>query len=275
MTQCELCFHRCVLSEGQFGVCRARVCKDEKIFPVAWGKLTSLALDPIEKKPLRRFHPGSLILSAGSFGCNLRCPFCQNYSISMTDGNDVRLEDATPEGLADLSARLAPRGNIGLAYTYNEPTVNYEFVVECARAIHDRGLRNVLVTNGSLLRKPLMKLLPLIDAMNIDLKGFTENYYRWIGGDLETVKNFISTAAEYGCHVEITTLIVPGKNDSVDEMAAIAAWLANINTEISLHVTRFFPSYKMSNVPPTPVGKIYALANVARRFLRHVYEGNC
>ncbi len=242
---------------------------------MAWGELTSLALDPIEKKPLRRFHPGSLILSAGSFGCNLRCPFCQNYSISMTDGTDIRIEHAAPEGLAELAARLAPRGNIGLAYTYNEPTVNYEFVIECARAVREHGLYNVLVTNGSLLHEPLMKLLPLIDAMNVDLKGFTENYYRWIGGDLETVKNFISTAANYGCHVEITTLVVPGKNDSEEEMTAIASWLAGIDAEIPLHVTRFFPCYKMSNTPPTPVEKIYSLANIARRFLRHVYEGNC
>ncbi len=193
----------------------------------------------------------------------------------MTDGSDVRLEDATPEGLTELAARLVPRGNIGLAYTYNEPTVNYEFVVECARAIHNRGLCNVLVTNGSLLREPLMKLLPLIDAMNVDLKGFTENYYRWIGGDLGTVKNFISTAVNYGCHVEITTLIVPEKNDSEEEIAALASWLASIDAEMPLHVTRFFPCYKLPDVPPTPVGKIYALASVARRFLRHVYEGNC
>ncbi len=275
MTRCELCFHRCGLTEGQLGICRARICQNGKIIPIAWGKLTSLALDPIEKKPLRRFHPGSLILSAGSFGCNLRCPFCQNYSISMTDGSDVRLEDATPAGLAELAARLVPRGNIGLAYTYNEPTVNYEFVLECAKVIHERGLRNVLVTNGSLLRELLMKLLPFIDAMNVDLKGFTENYYRWVGGDLETVKNFIITAAKYGCHVEITTLIVPGKNDNENEIASLASWLASLDAEIPLHVTRFFPCYKMSDIPPTPVENIYALANVARRFLRHVYEGNC
>ncbi len=193
----------------------------------------------------------------------------------MTDGSDVRLEDATPAGLAELAARLVPRGNIGLAYTYNEPTVNYEFVLECAKVIHERGLRNVLVTNGSLLRELLMKLLPFIDAMNVDLKGFTENYYRWVGGDLETVKNFIITAAKYGCHVEITTLIVPGKNDNENEIASLASWLASLDAEIPLHVTRFFPCYKMSDIPPTPVENIYALANVARRFLRHVYEGNC
>ncbi len=275
MTRCELCFHRCELNEGGRGVCRARVCENGEIISANYGQITALALDPVEKKPLRRFHPGSAVLSVGSFGCNLRCPFCQNDSISMSDGAGLMMRRAAPEDLAELAARLVPQGNIGLAYTYNEPTVGYEFVRDCAHLIHRRGLKNVLVTNGTLLQKPLAELLPLIDAMNVDLKGFTENYYRWLGGDLETVRNFIRLSAESGCHVEVTTLIVPGRNDGEDEIRALAAWLAGISREIPLHVTRFFPRGKMSDALPTPIETVYRLAAAARSSLRYVYEGNC
>ena len=176
MTRCELCFHRCALEEGQRGICRARVCRGGRILCENYGCITSLALDPIEKKPLRHFFPGSWILSAGSYVCNLRCPFCQNDSISMSDGGGLAVQRAAPEILADQAAELVSRGNIGLAYTYNEPLVGYEFVRDCAGLVRERGMKNVLVTNGTLLQEPLKKLLPLIDAMNVDLKGFSEGY---------------------------------------------------------------------------------------------------
>lgn len=275
MTRCELCFHRCALEEGQWGICRARVCRGGRILCENYGCITSLALDPIEKKPLRHFFPGSWILSAGSYGCNLRCPFCQNDSISMSDGGGLAVQRAAPEILADQAAELVSRGNIGLAYTYNEPLVGYEFVRDCAGLVRERGLKNVLVTNGTLLQEPLKKLLPLIDAMNVDLKGFSEGYYRWLGGDLETVKAFIKTSVEAGCHVEVTTLAVPGENDGGEEMDAEARWLASLNPEIPLHVSRFFPRYRVLDKPPTSVETVYALAETARRHLKHVYEGNC
>ena len=274
MTECGLCFHRCLLSEGQRGLCRARSCKNGAIVCDNYGLITSAALDPIEKKPLRRFWPGKRILSLGSYGCNLRCPFCQNSDISMSDGENAPLFRVTPDEVARKAWELAAQDNIGVAYTYNEPTVGYEFVRDCAQTVHELGLKNVLVTNGSLLREPLERLLPFIDAMNVDLKGFSTDYYRWLGGDLEAVKEFISVSVRHGCHVEVTTLVVPGKNDSDDEIAALSAWLAGLSTEIPLHLSRYFPRYHFHE-EATPVSKIYRLAEIARKNLKFVYEGNC
>lgn len=270
---CTLCFHHCQLDEGQTGFCRARAGRGDKIVPLNYGRLTSLALDPIEKKPLRRFHPGSQILSVGSFGCNLRCPFCQNASIAQV-GSEAPTHKMTPEELASLARELVPHGNIGVAYTYNEPLVGYEYVRDCAEHIHQAGLLNVLVSNGTIEEKPWRELLPLIDAANIDLKGFNDSWYRSLSGDLATVKRNIAIAAEH-CHVEVTTLIIPGSNDSPAEMQAEAKWLAAINPDISLHISRFFPRHHMSDHPPTPVDTIYHLADIAREHLRYVYTGNC
>ena len=271
---CELCFHHCDLFEGQTGLCRARVCRDGAVVPLSYGKLTSLALDPIEKKPLRRFHPGSLILSVGSFGCNLRCPFCQNHEISMAGEGELEMAELSPEALADKALELRHCGNIGVAYTYNEPLVGYEYVRDCAALIHERGMVNVLVTNGTIEEAPWRALLPLIDAVNIDLKGFTPEWYKRLGGDLETVKCSIRLAAEQ-CHVEVTTLLIPGENDSVEEVRALARWLATVDREIPLHLSRFFPRYRMTDKPPTPVERVYWLTDAAREYLSFVYTGNC
>lgn len=270
---CTLCFHHCQLDEGQTGFCRARASRGDKIVPLNYGRLTSLALDPIEKKPLRRFHPGSQILSVGSFGCNLRCPFCQNASIAQV-GSETPTRNVTPEELASLARELVPRGNIGVAYTYNEPLVGYEYVRDCAERIRQAGLLNVLVSNGTIEEKPWRELLPLIDAANIDLKGFNDSWYRSLSGDLATVKRNIAIAAEH-CHVEVTTLIIPDSNDSPAEMQAEAKWLAAINPDIPLHISRFFPRHHMTNRPPTPVDTIYHLADIAREHLQYVYTGNC
>ncbi len=271
---CELCFHRCDLSEDQTGFCRARACRDGVIVPLNYGKLTSLALDPIEKKPLRRFHPGSLILSAGSFGCNLRCHFCQNHEISMAGEGGVETLEISPEALANKALELRRHGNIGVAYTYNEPLIGYEYVQDCTALVHERGMVNVLVTNGTLEEAPWRALLPLIDAANIDLKGFTPEWYRKLGGNLETVKRSISLAAER-CHVEVATLLVPGENDSVEEVRALAQWLASVDPKIPLHLSRFFPRYRMADRPPTPVEEVYRLADEAKTYLSFVYPGNC
>lgn len=271
---CELCFHRCDLSEGQAGFCRARACRDGKIVPLNYGKITSIALDPVEKKPLRRFHPGSKILSVGSFGCNLRCPFCQNHEISMAGEGEFETVELSPETLADKALELRLYGNIGVAYTYNEPLVGYEYVRDCASWVHERGMVNVLVTNGIIKEAPWRELLPLIDAVNIDLKGFTPEWYKRLGGDLETVKRSIVLAAEQ-CHVEVTTLLVPSENDSEEEVTALAQWLASVDRNIPLHLSRFFPRYRMIDRPPTSVERVYQLANAARAHLSFVYTGNC
>ncbi len=271
---CELCFHRCRLEEGQTGFCRARVCRNGVVVPLNYGRLTSLALDPIEKKPLRRFRPGSLILSVGSFGCNLRCPFCQNHEISMAGDGSIQTVDVSPGQLVDKAEALIPQGNIGVAYTYNEPLVGYEYVRDCAALVHGRGMVNVLVTNGTVAEQPWRELLPLLDAANIDLKGFTPAWYRRLGGDLDAVKRSITLAAER-CHVEVTTLLVPGENDSVEEIRALAKWLASVRPDIPLHLSRFFPRYQMRDHLPTPVEQVYRLAEEARAWLTHVYTGNC
>lgn len=271
---CPVCPHHCLLAEGQTGRCRARKNREGKIVSINYGKLTSLMLDPIEKKPLRRFFPGSRILSVGSFGCNLACPFCQNYEISMADSGQAHWQEVTPEALAGLAQEYQDRGNIGVAFTYNEPLVGYEFVRDTARLVRERGMKNVLVTNGCAEPLVLEELLPYVDAMNIDLKGFTGEWYEKLGGDLETVKRFIARAAQ-DCHVELTTLIVPGENDSEEEMDREARWIASLDWEIPLHVTRFFPRYRMADKAPTPVERVYRLRNTAAQWLRYVYVGNC
>ena len=271
---CELCFHHCHLEEGQTGFCRARICRNGAVVLLNYGKLTSLALDPIEKKPLRRFHPGSLILSVGSFGCNLRCPFCQNHEISMAGEAEIQTVKVSPAQLAAKASELRAHGNIGVAYTYNEPLVSYEYVRDCAELVHEQGMVNVLVTNGTIEEGPWRALLPLIDAANIDLKGFTPAGYRRLGGDSETVKRSIALAAER-CHVEVTTLLIPGENDSAEEIRALAQWLASVSQSIPLHLSRFFPQYKMTDRPPTPVEQVYRLAEAAREYLSYVYTGNC
>ena len=270
---CELCFHHCRLEEGQTGLCRARANRGGSIVSLNYGRITALALDPIEKKPLRRFHPGSMILSVGSFGCNLRCPFCQNAEIAAA-GKETYTRACSPRQLVQQALRLRDEGNIGVAYTYNEPLVGYEYLRDCAEQVHQAGMLNVLVTNGVAEEKPWRELLPLMDGMNIDLKGFTEGWYRRLGGDLKTVKRSIALAAE-SCHLEITTLVVPGGNDSEEEMRALSAWLASVSPEIPLHVSRFFPQHHMQDRPPTPVDTVYRLAQVARENLRYVYTGNC
>lgn len=181
---CTICPHACAIPEGGLGPCRARSTVDGKVKDLNYGRLTSASLDPIEKKPLSRFHPGSWILSVGSYGCNFRCPFCQNSSISMCSADTSTWTYYSPEDLCEAAVQQTARGNIGVAFTYNEPLIGYEYVRDTGRLIHDRGMKNVVVTNGYINREPLEQLLPLIDAMNIDLKAFSNEFYREIGGTL-------------------------------------------------------------------------------------------
>jgi len=286
MARCDVCFHHCEIPEGGWGFCGARTCAQGAVIAENYGRITALALDPIEKKPLRRFHPGSRILSVGSYGCNLRCPFCQNHDISWSAEALRQRETAetvTPAALVAAAARMRPRGNIGLAFTYNEPLVGWEFVRDTAALAHEAGLVNVMVTNGCAEAHVLEALIPHIDAMNIDLKGFTRRWYSAaLGGDLDMVKAFIARAVR-SCHVELTTLIVPGENDSTEEMRALTGWVAGlrgadgaaVGPEIPLHISRFFPRFRMTDRPATETGSVYRLAETARERLRHVYTGNC
>ncbi|MBR0379229.1 MAG: AmmeMemoRadiSam system radical SAM enzyme [Mogibacterium sp.] len=286
MAKCDVCFRHCYIPEGGTGFCGARTCEGGIVKAANYGRVTSLALDPVEKKPLARFHPGSMIVSAGSYGCNLRCPFCQNNSISWSDeafSLAGRIPYISPEELAATAKAAVPKGNIGVAFTYNEPLTGYEYVKDTAKLVHGQGLLNVMVTNGTAELSVLEELAPHIDAMNIDLKGFTESYYRdLLGGDLGMVKDFIREAVKI-CHVELTTLIIPGENDSEDEMREMTSWIAGlrgakgdtIGKEIPLHISRFFPQFHMTDRRATDVRRIYRLADVAREKLEYVYTGNC
>ena len=274
--KCEVCFRRCDLSEGRTGYCRARHNKNGRIEAKNYGVITSLALDPIEKKPLHRFFPGSRILSLGSYGCNLRCPFCQNYEISQTD--DRGFDKADPEWILHIAEREKINGNIGVAYTYNEALVGYEFVRDTAKLIHEAGMKNVLVSNGTAEMHVLHEILPFIDAMNIDLKSFSEKVYREVlHGDLHQTMHFIEEAAK-DCHMEITTLVVPGMNDTADEIKEITSWIEGLNggkgREIPYHISRFFPQYKMTDRSATSRDLIFELVETAREKLEYVYAGN-
>ena len=270
---CHVCPHQCRIEEGFFGRCGARKNENGKIICANYGEITSLALDPIEKKPLAYFYPGSYILSVGSYGCNMRCPFCQNHEIAHPQGSiSDNLHSITCEELCDIAIKETVHGNIGVAYTYNEALTWYEFVRDTSKLVHEHDLKNVLVTNGMANEEILDELLPYIDAMNIDLKGFTPDIYNRLGGDLETVKKFIMRSAEV-CHVEITSLIVPGFNDSEDDMRREALWISNIDPDIPLHITRYFPRYKMSE-PPTDIDLMHRLKKIAEEHLNHVLLGN-
>ena len=282
MAECGVCFRHCSIEEGRLGFCGGRIARDGKVEAYNYGRITALALDPIEKKPLARFFPGSNILSVGSFGCNLRCPFCQNSDISWSEQARSYADTAEtirPEALAELALATRDRGNIGLAFTYNEPLIGYEFVRDTARLAKAEGLKNVLVTNGTAELSVLGELAPYIDAMNIDLKGFTDRYYRQIlSGERQQVLAFIEAAVK-SCHVELTTLIVPGENNTEDEMRELSAWVSSLKNpdgeDVPLHITRFFPRFHMQDRGATAVRTVYRLAEVARERLQYVYTGNC
>ena len=270
---CDICPRRCSLYEGQTGFCRARINRAGVIVCENYGRVTSLALDPIEKKPLRRFYPESKILSVGSYGCNMDCGYCQNCEIARADSGSIEWEHISPESLVTLAEAYRPQGNIGLAFTYNEPLIGYEYVLDCAKLAKPREFQIVLVTNGMILPKPWEKLLPFVDAANIDLKAFSREKYRSLGGDLDTVKAAIAQA--HGkIHVELTTLIVPGFSDDESELRAECEWIASISNAIPLHISRFFPRHRMKNIAPTPVDTVKQMAKIAKEYLTYVYTGN-
>lgn len=288
--QCTLCPRRCRIPEGGRGFCRARGVRDGQVVPLFHGVISSLALDPIEKKPLHRFHPGASILSVGSYGCNLDCRFCQNCEIS----RDFSLEEArksrhmTIPELVRLAESLAGRGNIGLAYTYNEPLVGIEFVRDASAAIRAAGMQNVLVTAAYLEPDRFREAIRCIDAANIDVKAFRDAFYqeacrtpRPDAGSpdpapdaLQTVMTNVEIAVREGVHVEVTCLVVPGLNDHTDEIGEMARWLAGLDRRIPLHITRFFPRRLEIDRAPTPVHTLVELALEARKYLPDIRVGN-
>lgn len=283
---CTTCPQRCRLAPGALGACGARRNADDAIVADNYGRVTSLALDPIEKKPLARWHPGSLVLSVGGYGCNLACPFCQNAEISQAGEKDVRWRAVSPDELVamTLAARRRDPRVIGIAHTYNEPLVSWEYVRDVGELAHGAGLANVLVSNGCFEPAVLDALDGLVDAANIDLKGFSDAFYATCGGaprSLACARDTIERlAADPRCHLEVTTLVVPGMNDGEAEMEELAGWLAGLDggrgrETLTHHVTRFFPRWRLTDRGPTPVADVYRLADVSRRYLDHVLVDNC
>lgn len=268
---CRLCPHNCHLGEGQRGLCQVRKNIGGKLYTLNYGLVSSWGLDPIEKKPLYHFYPGSQIFSVGTFGCNFHCRFCQNWEIA--HGEPVT-ENVPPERLVEIAVSARDKsGSVGIAYTYTEPVVWYEYVYDSARLAHEKGLKNVLVTNGSIQEEPLKRLLPYIDAMNIDVKAFTPDYYKKVcRGELDPVLRTVESA--YGkCHIELTTLLVPGMNDGDEEIGALVDWVASLDVSIPLHFSRYFPRYEME-LPPTPLKTLTRAWELARSKLHYVYIGN-
>lgn len=267
---CLLCPHSCNISNGNSGRCKVRVNENGILYTINYGEVTSIALDPISKKPLRYFKQGSHILSVGSYGCNFTCKFCQNYKISQfkADSQFISKEEL-------LKLIIETENNIGIAFTYNEPSIWYEYVYDCAKYIkgYDKNLSVVLVTNGYLNKAPLEALLPYVDAVNIDLKSWKDSYYRQIcGGTLSPVLESIKIASKY-CHVEVTTLLVTGENDNLEEVEEIAKYIAEIDPYIPLHLSRYFPKYLM-DAPATDIGFMIEAEKIANKYLKRVVLGN-
>lgn len=244
---------------------------------MSYGVVSAVALDPIEKKPLYHYHPGSLIYSVGSVGCNFRCPFCQNHTIAYADGDDLMQyrTGVSPHELQAGALEAIPRKNIGVAYTYNEPTVWYEFMYDTAKLITDVGLKNVMVSNGYIEPLPLHNLMPLMDAFNIDLKGYDNAFYRRMtGGSIEPVLSTLQSIRKAEKHLEISYLVIPQENDHPQKFREMVLWLRDhVGKETVLHINRYFPSYKM-DTPPTAIKKLVELYEIAREQLPYVYVGN-
>ena len=273
MVQCGLCPHKCNLNQNKTGLCGTRKNIDGNIKSISYGQVTSLAVDPIEKKPLYHFYPGTAILSVGGFGCNMKCPFCQNYSISQ-QGIEVSQGYVSPEEMVEFARKATLKaGSIGVAFTYNEPFLSYEYLLDVAPLLKAEGQKVVLVTNGQICQEPLKAILPYIDAMNIDLKAFSEDGYKWMGGDFKTTKNTIRLSLEAGVHVEVTTLVIPGINDDSDMMRSEAMWISKLRKDIPLHLSRYFPRYKLQT-EATPVATLYRLQEISQECLDYVYLGN-
>ncbi|OQC59622.1 MAG: Pyruvate formate-lyase 1-activating enzyme [Bacteroidetes bacterium ADurb.Bin012] len=272
--KCLLCPHECLLSEGKIGVCRVRKNISGELYALNDGIISSANLDPIEKKPLYHFYPGSLIFSIGSYGCNMHCRFCQNWEISQPTDNIFSLRPIVPASEI-IKAALNHKENIGIAYTYNEPIVSYEYVIKMATLAKEKGLKNVMVSNGFINQEPLLRILPLIDAWNIDLKAFDESFYkRLTGAQLAPVLETLKTVRKSKAHLEITTLVIPNENDEASKFKKMVNWLADeLGEDTILHLSRYFPRYHHQSTI-TPAHKLVEFYNIARQRLYWTYVGN-
>ena len=266
--KCDLCPHHCILGNDEVGICKVRKNVEGTLYTLNYGIISSAAMDPIEKKPLFHFHPGETIFSIGTWGCNMRCPYCQNWEISQ---QKPRVRSFSPTQTVSIAQ---VNGSKGIAYTYSEPIVWFEYILDCARNALKDGLYNIIVTNGFIEEQPLKLLTQYFSAMNIDLKSFNPDYYRRVlGGELEVVLKNIEFVHNVGVHVEVTYLIVPGDNDSPQEMEKLASWLESVDRSIPLHLSRYYPSYKYDR-PSTSLDTLETLWNVAKEHLDYVYVGN-
>jgi pyruvate formate lyase activating enzyme len=274
--QCSLCSHRCLISPGKRGICAVRENRDGVLYSLVYDKVIARNIDPIEKKPLFHFHPGSLSYSIATPGCNFRCRHCQNADISQLPrdhGGIVLGEEVPPSAIvaAALQYRCA-----SISYTYTEPTIYFELAYDTARLAAEAGLKNVFVTNGYITREALEVIRPYLHAANIDLKGFTDDFYKNIcGARLQPVLDAIRLYKEFGIWIEITTLVIPGHNDSDEELKAIARFIRSVGEDIPWHVTRFYPTYKLTDQPRTPLETLKRARQIGfEAGLRYVYEGN-
>ena len=270
--RCLLCPHLCALRAAGTGLCGVRQEKDGRLFSMNYGLCAAMAMDPIEKKPLYHFYPGRKIFSVGTVGCNLSCGFCQNWQLA-TGAPGLESVRLIPVELLALLESYSEQNPLGIAYTYSEPGIWYEYLLDTAMLVRKRGYKNVLVTNGFLNQAPLRELLPYIDAINIDLKAFNEDYYRrYCGGRLAPVLRYVETAAA-AAHLELTYLVIPTLNDSEADIRRFAAWVAEINPAIPVHFSRYYPQYKFT-LPATPVALMENIAAIAKEKLQYVYLGN-
>ena len=266
--RCGLCPHACAIGDGERGICGARENRGGSLWADSYGRTVTSAVDPIEKKPLYHFMPGSRILSIGPNGCTLRCGNCQNWHISQERSSTRYIP---PEELVELAGR---GGSIGVAFTYTEPLLWFEYLRDVAPMLRAKGLKTVLVTNGFLNEEPAREIVPLIDAMNVDLKSMSDDFYKTVcGGRVEPVKRFIEIAAA-ASHVEVTNLVVTGLNDADADFTALADWLAGVSADIPLHFSRFFPQYRMDDRDPTPPERLRRAYEIASKRLHYVYVGN-
>ena len=271
--QCCLCPKNCVIKNGEYGNCNARKNISGKLYSMVYGKLVAVHIDPIEKKPLYHFMPGSKVFSIGTNGCNLHCKFCQNWEISQVkadeNGNAVNPKKVVEE--------CVKSGCEIIAYTYNEPTVFYEYMLETAKLARERGLKNVMVSNGFINEKPLRELVKFIDAVNVDLKGFDDNFYKkYCGALLEPVLNSLKIIYNSGIHLEITNLIIHGLNDDFKMIDKMCKWIvSNLSEEVVLHFSAFYPQYKMMDIERTSKGVLIKAKDIAlKNGLKNVYVGN-
>jgi pyruvate formate lyase activating enzyme len=273
--QCDLCPRACKLAEGQRGLCFVRARHGDQIVLTTYGRASGFCVDPIEKKPLNHFLPGTPVLSFGTAGCNLACRFCQNWDISKSREDDTLAAEASPEAIARTAKKLGCRS---VAFTYNDPVIFHEFAIDVAKACHEVGVRTVAVTAGYVNPEPRAEFYAQMDAANIDLKAFTDPFYRRIcAGRLEPVLETIEYVhAETDVWLELTTLLIPGYNDSDEEIDRLTTWVAEtLGPDVPLHFTAFHPDYRMLDVPPTPPGTLTRARRIGQENgLRYVYTGN-